>query len=67
MSEGSISLELASYGEISLFVLGLILVVAMLVAPEGIIATLGARIGKLVHRRPPDEAGLVPAPAKVGP
>jgi ABC-type branched-subunit amino acid transport system permease subunit len=55
-----ISLELASYGEISLFVLGLILVFAMLLAPEGIIATLGAWIGrKLPGRR--RQPALVPA------
>lgn len=62
-----ISLELASYGEISLFVLGLILVVAMMVAPEGIIATLGAWIGRRVARlsgRKPAETDLVPATAK---
>ena len=59
-----ISLELASYGEISLFVLGLILVVAMLVAPEGIIATLGTWIGRLVHRRRKAEPDPVPARSK---
>jgi ABC-type branched-subunit amino acid transport system permease subunit len=46
-----ISIELAAWGEISLFALGVILVVAMLAAPEGVAATLGAWIGRLAHRR----------------
>jgi ABC-type branched-subunit amino acid transport system permease subunit len=57
------SLQLASYGEISLFALGLILVVAMMVAPEGIIATLGAWIGRMVARlsgRKPADPDLAP-------
>lgn len=47
-----VALELAPYGEISLFIQGLILVGAMLLAPEGLIAQLGAWIGRLVHRKP---------------
>jgi ABC-type branched-subunit amino acid transport system permease subunit len=43
-----ISIELATWGEISLFVLGLILVCAMLAAPEGVFATLGAKLGKIL-------------------
>ncbi len=46
-----ISLELTSSGEISLLALGVILVLAMLLAPEGIIATAGAWIGRTVRRR----------------
>lgn len=49
-----ISLELARFGEISLFVLGVILVLAMLLAPEGVFATIGERIGRLVHSWRPD-------------
>jgi ABC-type branched-subunit amino acid transport system permease subunit len=48
-----ISLELASFGEISLFALGVILVVAMMVAPEGIVATTGAWIGRQLKRATP--------------
>lgn len=43
-----ISIELATWGEISLLVLGFILVGAMLVAPEGIIATIGAWLGNML-------------------
>jgi urea transport system permease protein len=43
-----ISIELATWGEISLLVLGFILVGAMLVAPEGVIATVGSRLGKML-------------------
>ncbi|MFC0282275.1 branched-chain amino acid ABC transporter permease [Camelimonas abortus] len=45
-----ISIELSSWGEISMLVLGFILVGAMLVAPEGVFATLGERIGRLTAR-----------------
>jgi branched-chain amino acid transport system permease protein len=48
-----ISLELASFGEISLFALGVILVLAMLLAPEGVFATAGAWIGRVIHGREP--------------
>lgn len=41
-----LSLQLASYGEISLFILGLILVVAMLVAREGVVMTIGGWLGR---------------------
>ena len=58
-----ISLELASYGEISLFVLGLILIVAMMVAPEGIIATAGAWIGRRIGPSRPAKETLAPAEA----
>ena len=57
-----ISLELSSFGEISLFALGVILVLAMLLAPEGIVATAGAWFGRLIHRREP----AVAKRAKVG-
>jgi branched-chain amino acid transport system permease protein len=43
-----ISIELAAWGEISLLALGIILVSAMLVAPEGVVATAGAWIGRMV-------------------
>lgn len=55
-----ISLELAAWGEISLLVLGALLVVSMLVAPEGIVATLGAWMGRQVAgfwSRQPREIG----------
>jgi len=47
-----ISIQLAAWGSSSLLVLGCILVVAMLIAPEGIISTIGAWIGKVTSRRP---------------
>ena len=49
-----ISIELATWGEISLLVLGIILVSAMIIAPEGVFAMLGEKLGKLrssVRRR----------------
>lgn len=46
-----ISIQLAAWGSSSLLVLGCILVVAMLIAPEGIISTIGAWIGKVTSRR----------------
>lgn len=45
-----ISLELSRYGEISLFVLGVILVAAMMLAPEGVFTRLGGWLGLLVAR-----------------
>ncbi|WP_020188323.1 branched-chain amino acid ABC transporter permease [Methylopila sp. 73B] len=57
-----ISIELATWGEISLLALGVILVAAMLVAPEGVFATAGAWFGRLMTRnrrrpaRPPTAA-----------
>jgi len=42
-----VSVELSAWGEISLLVLGIILVTAMLVAPEGLVATIGERLGRL--------------------
>lgn len=62
-----ISLELASYGEISLLVLGFILVFAMLLAPEGIVANIGAWLGERVasvrgsSSSAPDRVALSPA------
>jgi branched-chain amino acid transport system permease protein len=47
-----ISIQLAAWGNSSLLVLGCILVVAMLVAPEGIVSSIGGWIGKLTRRRP---------------
>jgi ABC-type branched-subunit amino acid transport system permease subunit len=46
-----ISIELATWGEISMLVLGVILVIAMLVAPEGVFTGLGGAIGRLARRR----------------
>lgn len=45
-----IALRLTSYGEVSLFIQGLILVGAMLLAPDGIVAQIGAWIGNKVKR-----------------
>ncbi|PZQ16073.1 MAG: urea ABC transporter permease [Ancylobacter novellus] len=42
-----LSIELATWGEISLLALGVVLVSAMLIAPEGVVATAGSRIGRL--------------------
>jgi len=47
-----IALELAPYGEVSLLIQGLILVVAMLIAPDGIVAQFGAFIGRMIARKP---------------
>ena len=58
-----ISLELARYGEISLLAQGVVLVLAMLFAPEGVIATLGAWIGRIVpnfRRKPSPKPVTVP-------
>lgn len=44
-----LSLRLTSYGEISLFILGLILVVAMLLAREGVVMAAGERIGRWLN------------------
>ena len=49
------SLELTGFGEVSLLLLGVILVAAMLAAPEGVIATLGAWIGRTLKRLRPLE------------
>ena len=56
-----ISIELSAWGEISLLALGAILVVAMLAAPEGVAATLGAWIGKLARRERPKRDKAVAA------
>ncbi len=45
-----IGLWLAPYGEVSLLIQGLILVGAMLLAPDGIVAQVGAWIGRIVKR-----------------
>lgn len=45
-----ISLELASFGEIALLILGLILVLSMMLAPDGLFATFGNWIGRKVAR-----------------
>jgi branched-chain amino acid transport system permease protein len=46
-----ISIQLATWGEISMLMLGVILVVAMLIAPEGVFTGLGIAIGRLTQRR----------------
>jgi ABC-type branched-subunit amino acid transport system permease subunit len=46
-----ISIELATWGEISMLMLGFILVFAMLIAPEGVFTGIGAAIGRLARRR----------------
>ncbi len=48
---GWLSLELSRYGEVSLLVLGLILIFAMMVARDGIVSALGEQIGRLVAAR----------------
>jgi branched-chain amino acid transport system permease protein len=59
-----ISLRLASsYGEVSLLVLGAILVGAMLLAPEGIVATLGAWIGRVLPGRKRRARAIAAVPA----
>jgi branched-chain amino acid transport system permease protein len=45
-----ISIELSTWGEISMLVLGCILVVAMLAAPEGVVSGLGQAIGRLIRK-----------------
>lgn len=45
-----LSIELAAWGDISLLVLGIILVAAMLAAPEGAVSALGGAIGRGVAR-----------------
>jgi branched-chain amino acid transport system permease protein len=45
-----VSLELSRYGEISLFILGVILVAAMMLAPEGVFTKLGLWLGRMVAR-----------------
>lgn len=61
-----ISIELATWGEISLFVLGLILVGAMLAAPEGIFATAGAQLGKVVAGKATGRTSEMPTPTSLG-
>ncbi len=46
-----ISINLTQFGEISLLALGVILVLSMLLAPEGVITTLGKWIGRKLHAR----------------
>ena len=53
-----ISLQLASFGEISLLALGVVLVVAMMLAPEGIVAGVGTWIGRVMRRGRPDRIGV---------
>ncbi|WP_315924051.1 branched-chain amino acid ABC transporter permease [Mesorhizobium sp. SP-1A] len=45
-----ISIELSAWGEISMFVLGCILIVAMMAAPEGVMAGIGKIIGRFLNR-----------------
>lgn len=45
-----ISIELSTLGEISMLVLGCILVVAMMAAPEGVVSGLGQAIGRLIRK-----------------
>ena len=61
-----ISIELATWGEISLFVLGFILVAAMLAAPEGVFATIGTRLGKITAGKTGDRTTEMPAPTGLG-
>jgi ABC-type branched-subunit amino acid transport system permease subunit len=61
-----ISIELATWGEISLFVLGFILVAAMLAAPEGVFATIGARLGKITAGKTAGHTTEMPAPTGLG-
>ncbi|GLK66916.1 branched-chain amino acid ABC transporter permease [Hansschlegelia plantiphila] len=61
----AISIELAAWGEISLLALGVILVTAMLAAPEGVAATLGAWIGGIVGRKRAGSA-TSSVPARLG-
>lgn len=61
-----ISIELATWGEISLFVLGFILVAAMLAAPEGVFATIGARLGKITAGKTASHTTEIPAPTGLG-
>ena len=46
-----ISINLTKFGEISLLALGLILVLAMLLAPEGVVTTFGIWIGRKLGKR----------------
>lgn len=46
-----VSINLTQFGEISLLALGVILVLSMLLAPEGVITTLGKWIGRKLHDR----------------
>ncbi|CAN7705866.1 branched-chain amino acid ABC transporter permease [Aminobacter sp. LjRoot7] len=48
-----ISIELSTWGEVSMLVLGCILVTAMLAAPEGVFTGVGQAIGRLLSRRRP--------------
>lgn len=45
-----VALLLAPYGEVSLLIQGLILVGAMMLAPDGIVAEVGASIGRMIKR-----------------
>lgn len=56
-----ISIELSSWGEVSLLVLGFILVSAMMIAPEGVFATLGAWFGRTFRKFLPGEKRARPA------
>jgi branched-chain amino acid transport system permease protein len=47
-----LSIRLAAAGEISLLVLGAVLVVVMLATPEGLVVTIGRQLGRLGRRRP---------------
>ena len=59
-----ISIELATWGEISMLMLGMILVCAMLIAPDGVFTGLGSAIGRATRRRAPAAApNPEPAPA----
>jgi ABC-type branched-subunit amino acid transport system permease subunit len=51
-----ISIELATWGEISMLMLGVILVCAMLIAPDGVFTGLGSAIGRATRRRAPAAA-----------
>lgn len=61
-----ISIELATWGEISLLVLGFILVGAMLAAPEGVFATIGGWLSKISARRTEQTTAARPAPTGPG-
>lgn len=60
-----ISIELSTWGEVSMLVLGCILVTAMLAAPEGVFTGVGRAIGRLLSRRRPVPAASDSATSQV--
>lgn len=62
-----ITIELAAWGEISMLVLGFILVVAMLVAPEGLFTGFGAFVGRAWQRAPANAGETSAPPAALAP